>query len=178
MENGFDLAVTQWFYSVRNDYLNSIFVFVTHLGDVWFITALCVILILIPSARFQGFTWPLVAGALIPALLQRFLKELIKRPRPDVDMFLIDQSGYSFPSGHSLTGLVFYGFAIFLINRKFRGSRIAKVSSIFLGCLIFLLGLSRLYLGVHYITDVLAGWTIGGVLLFLLIKIYLRYSNN
>lgn len=178
MTNGFDLAVTQWFYSVRNDYLNSIFTFVTHLGDVWFITALCVILILIPPARSKGFTWPLVACALIPALLQRLLKYLVKRPRPDIDMFLIDQSGYSFPSGHSLTGLVFYGFAIFLINRKFPGRRTTKVCSILLVFLIFMLGVSRLYLGVHYFTDVLAGWTIGGVLLFLLIKVYLRYSND
>ena len=94
-----------------------------------------------------------------------------------MDMFLIEQGGYSFPSGHSLTGLVFYGFAIFLIRKKFPGRKLTKVLTFILASLIFLLGLSRLYLGVHYVTDVLSGWAFGGILLFILIKIYQRYSK-
>jgi len=175
--NGFDLAAAEWFYSIRNDYLTSAFTFITHFGDVWFITALCFILILMPYTRNKGFTWPLVAGAVTPALLQRLLKYIVKRPRPDMDMFLIEQSGYSFPSGHSMTGLVFYGFAIFLIHKKFPGRRSTKIFTIILVLLIFLLGVSRLYLGVHYVTDVIMGWAFGGILLFILIKIFRRYSK-
>ncbi len=178
MVNGFDLAAAEWFYSIRNDYLTSVFTFITHLGDVWFITALCFLLILMPYARNNGFTWPLVAGAVTAALLQRLLKYIVKRPRPDMDMFLIEQGGYSFPSGHSMTGLVFYGFAIFLIRRKFPDRRSTKVFTCILVCLIFFLGLSRLYLGVHYVTDVLTGWALGGILLFILIKIYRCYSMS
>jgi len=175
--NGFDLAVAEWFYSIRNDCLTSAFAFITHFGDVWFITALCILLILISYTRNNGFTWPLIAGAVTAALLQRLLKYMVKRPRPDIDMFLIEQGGYSFPSGHSLTGLVFYGFAIFLIRKKFPGRKLTKVLTFILASLIFLLGLSRLYLGVHYVTDVLSGWAFGGILLFILIKIYQRYSK-
>lgn len=178
MTNGFDLAAAEWFYSIRSDYLTSLFRFITHLGDAWFITALCILLIVMSYTRKNGFALPLVSGAILSAALQRLLKYLIKRPRPDIEMFLIDQSGYSFPSGHSLTGFVFYGFAIYLISKKFPGSRNAKICSVFLGILIFLIGISRLYLGVHYVTDVLAGWCIGAVLLFSLIKIYNRYENN
>ncbi len=178
MTNGFDLAAAEWFYSIRSDYLTSIFRFITHLGDAWFITALCIILIVISYTSKNSFALPLVSGATISAILQKLLKYLIKRPRPDIEMFLIDQSGYSFPSGHSMTGFVFYGFAIYLIRKKFPGNRHANICSVFLGVLIFLIGVSRLYLGVHYVTDVLAGWSIGAVLLFSLIKVYGRYGSD
>lgn len=171
MTNGFDLAAAQWFYSIRSDHLNSLFIIITHLGDAWFITALCILLLAFPYARKNGSAWLLVCGALLSAILQRSLKYMIKRPRPEIEMFLIEQSGYSFPSGHSMTGLVFYGFAIYLIRKKYPGSRIATVSTILLGALIFLIGFSRPYLGVHYVTDVLAGWSIGSLLLYMLIKI-------
>jgi len=176
LTNGFDLAAAEWFYSIRSDFLTSIFRFITHLGDAWFISALCIILIVISYKRNNGFALPLVSGAIVSAILQRLLKYMIKRPRPDIEMFLIDQSGYSFPSGHSMTGFVFYGFAIYLIRKKFPGSRNANICAGFLGALIFLIGISRLYLGVHYVTDVLAGWCIGAVLLLLLIEMSRRYG--
>ena len=82
------------------------------------------------------------------------LKLIIQRPRPD-EYRIIDASGYSFPSGHSMISMAFYGFIIYLIC-KYVNNKILKYFLIgLLGSLIILIGVSRVYLGVHYVSDVL-----------------------
>ena len=92
------------------------------------------------------------------------------RGRP-LDINLIEETGYSFPSGHTLTAMAFYGFIIYLIYV----SKICKRSKIIfitlLSLLILVVGVSRVYLGVHYFTDILGGFTFS--LSFLIIYTHL-----
>ena len=90
--------------------------------------------------------------------LQLILKNIFARGRP-VDIGLIKESGYSFPSGHSLTSMAFYGFIIYLIytSKIDKGSKRLFITLFVL--LISITGLSGIYLGVHYFTDVLGGFT-------------------
>ena len=89
--------------------------------------------------------------------LNLILKHVLQRPRP-TDYSIISESGYSFPSGHSMISMAFYGFIIYLIY-KYVKNKYIKVSLItFLSILIILIGISRIYLGVHYTSDVLAGF--------------------
>ena len=99
----------------------------------------------------------------------KIIKNIVQRPRPALEQ-LVEQSGYSFPSGHSLSAMVFYGLiAIILLNRV--GGKKGKWLAALLGLLILLVGFSRIYVGVHYASDVLAGLCEGIVWLGLLTRI-------
>lgn len=107
---------------------------------------------------------------IVITVLQFILKFIFMRGRP-LDINLIEETGYSFPSGHTLTAMAFYGFIIYLIYV----SKICKRSKIIfitlLSLLILVVGVSRVYLGVHYFTDILGGFTFS--LSFLIIYTHL-----
>ena len=91
--------------------------------------------------------------------LNLLLKNIVQRPRPN-EFRLIDETGYSFPSGHSMVSMAFYGFLIYLIYKFVKSKRLKWILIIILSALIITIGISRIYLGVHYTSDVLAGFTI------------------
>ena len=93
------------------------------------------------------------------ALLNQILKRIIQRPRPTGDR-LIEEDGYSFPSGHSMISAAFYGFFIYLIFKNVKNKYLKWGSISLLSLLICLIGISRIYLGVHYTSDVMAGFVI------------------
>lgn len=96
-------------------------------------------------------------------LLNLLLKEWFVRPRPQFEIPLAIENTFSFPSGHSMNSLIVYGMLAYLIcvHTTNHYLRIVTVFSVVL--LVILVGISRMYLGVHYLTDVLAGFTAGGV---------------
>lgn len=93
------------------------------------------------------------------ALLNQILKRIIQRPRP-TGYRLIEEDGYSFPSGHSMISAAFYGFFIYLIFKNVKNKYLKWGSISLLSLLICLIGISRIYLGVHYTSDVMAGFVI------------------
>lgn len=100
-----------------------------------------------------------------------FIKPIIARPRPPVDIHLIDVTNYSFPSGHSTMSMVFFGILIYFVH-KYIKNRILKITLIsILSFLILLIGFTRIWLGVHYPTDVLGGFSLGicCILIFVII---------
>ena len=92
-------------------------------------------------------------------LLNQILKRIVQRPRP-TEYRLIEENGYSFPSGHSMVSAAFYGFFLYLIFKNVKNKYIKWSSISFLSLLIILIGISRIYLGVHYTSDVMAGFVI------------------
>ena len=93
------------------------------------------------------------------ALLNQILKRIIQRARP-TGYRLIEEDGYSFPSGHSMISAAFYGFFIYLIFKNVKNKYLKWGSISLLSLLICLIGISRIYLGVHYTSDVMAGFVI------------------
>ena len=158
-----DIAVRDFFLTIRNDFLNAIMVALTHCGDTITIVSLCIILLILPNRKQYGI--PVTLAALTGLAIYKPMKHLFLRTRPDELIHLVEQGGYSFPSGHSVSSVIVYGLLFYLI-RKHCKNQIPKnvLSSI---CLVFALfiGPSRLYVGVHWSTDVLCGMLIGlGVL--------------
>ena len=88
------------------------------------------------------------------------IKNVIDRPRP-VDNRLVSASGFSFPSAHSMTAVAYYGFYVFLINRSNKSKKVKILAITLIALLIAMIGISRIYLGVHYTSDVLAGFSCG-----------------
>lgn len=119
----------------------------------------------------------IVANAGLCVLLNQVIKRIFVRTRP-VGIALITQGGYSFPSGHSMMALAFYGLLIYIINKS-KLSKVKKVIvTIVLSLLIVLIGLSRIYLGVHFASDVIGGFTLSLAYLIVFIKfIYTKKEN-
>lgn len=118
----------------------------------------------IKKHRWYSIKVPVVA--LSSLLLMLCLKFIFHRNRP-LTPLLAEAKGYSFPSGHALMSLTFYGLIIFLVWQKEKKAWVKWTLSILLALLIIFIGISRVYLGVHYASDVLAGFCVGLMWLFL-----------
>jgi undecaprenyl-diphosphatase len=146
---------------------------VTFCANTSTIAGLCAILLILPTRT--GFGIPLAVAAGVSAGCHHLIKEIVERARPDDVYHLVTVSGYSFPSGHANTGLVFYLFLMILLRRylilhDYKG--VAYLLTLFLPILVFVIGVSRIYLGVHYPSDILGGWLLGGALLIVFVTIY------
>lgn len=146
--------------SCRADWLTPVMKVITYMGNWQTITAICLILLAFRKTRLT-YGVPLSIGAIFVSLTNKGIKALVMRPRPDQAMFLIEQGGWSFPSGHAITSMFFYGMAIWLIRRNVQDHKLANILTVILAFPMILVGISRVYLGVHYPTDVLAGWSLG-----------------
>lgn len=104
------------------------------------------------------------------AILNQILKFLFHRPRP-TGYRLLEIGGYSFPSGHAMASMAFYGFLIYLAHKFIKNNTIKKLIIILNILIIILIGISRIYLGVHYCSDVLVGYSISIIYLMLYIKV-------
>lgn len=155
-----DDPVRNFIYSLRNDGLTVVMKIITYMGNWQTITALCIALLLIKSTRLT-YGIPISVGAILVTVLNKIIKSVVQRPRPDDVLFLIEQGGWSFPSGHSITGMCVFAMFIYLIRANVKNRRIANILTVLLIIPMIFIGISRIYLGVHYPTDVMAGWCLG-----------------
>lgn len=161
----FDNTVYSIISSVQCEPITMICKFLSFLCSTYFL--ICVMLLIVILAKDKKKAFYICLNIGLCSLLNQILKFIIQRNRP-VDINLVVEGGYSFPSGHSMVCFAFYGFIIYLINKNEIKNKL--VYSILLGTLILLIGLSRIYLGVHFASDVVAGFAMA--LTYLMIYIY------
>ncbi len=128
----------------------------------WFGSAYCLIsltLILFITLKNKRVGILVASNVVIITVINQLFKFMLQRPRP-TEFRIINESGYSFPSGHSMVSMAFYGFLAYLIYKNVKNKRIKWISIALLLLLPVLIGISRIYLGVHYTSDVLAGFLI------------------
>lgn len=150
---------------------------ITELGSTAAVTAMAVVAVVLGVAI--GPWRHGVAGALtilLASLLNSTLKITIARDRPDLLEPIIVERGFSFPSGHSALAMVAYGVLAVLVSRSRLAPRARSAIIFALGVLVGLVGISRIWLGVHFPTDVLAGWTAGGVIVLIYAALTRRVS--
>ena len=145
---------------------------ITNLGGAIVICALTIILFLLIKNKKISFC--ILLNVIIATLLNIFLKNLIQRPRP-IEFRLISETGYSFPSGHSMVSMAFYGFLIYLSIKYLKNKKLKVVLTTFLSILIIAIGISRIYLGVHYTSDVIAGFMISVCYLIIYTSLVKKY---
>ncbi len=114
--------------------------------------------------------WCCALNLALAALLNVALKTLIQRPRPE-GFRLVEETGFSFPSGHSMAAMAFFGLVIWLIWHYERDRRRRNLLVAVFALIILMIGVSRIYLGVHYASDVLGGFCVSLVWLVLYTRI-------
>lgn len=166
----FDTVIREWVYAHRTAVLSGFFIPVTYMGNWQSIVLLGLVLLLYKGTR-RDIGLPFAVISLGSTVAYKVVKGFFQRPRPDIAVRLIEQGGYSFPSGHSMNGLVCFGILIYLIRRYCKNRKLADGLTVFLAVLITAIGLSRVYVGVHFPTDIIGGWSLGAVYLCLSIII-------
>lgn len=144
-------AVAAWHTPVLTAMMKA----VSFLGDSPFLIALCLVLLVLLRPRWNGGR--VAANGALIAGLNHLLKALFARPRPDAALRLIEVGGFSFPSGHAMGSTAIYGFLIYLVWKTSWSRRCKAVLTVALGLLIASIVISRVYLRVHYPSDVLGG---------------------
>ncbi len=134
--------------------------FITSLGGIGLFVAVVAVTGFFLWRHYDREAIFLVLLVGIGAALNLLLKDKFQVPRPDLAP-LLDQSGYSFPSGHAMDSFVFYGVLPILVYHLTRHVGPTILAGLLAAILIFLIGFSRVYLGVHYPSDVVAGWIAG-----------------
>ena len=140
-----------------SDFTTPIAKFITNFGGAVFLIGLTILLFILIKNKKIGFS--IFSNLAIITILNQLLKRILQRPRP-TEYRIIEETGYSFPSGHSMISMAFYGYLIYLIYKYAKNKYIKWTSIILLSILICSIGISRIYLGVHYTSDVLGGFLI------------------
>ncbi|PAF44270.1 phosphatase PAP2 family protein [Helicobacter sp. 11S02596-1] len=173
---------TFWIENIRADIdpaWGNILAFLTHLGSMEFVVlmTLLIVAILLYRKKFVLGLWFLGTIGL-GAILLKLLKSSVARVRPGADDWLISASGFSYPSGHSFASSIFYGLLglCFIMISKNLPLRV------FVGILCLLIVLlmmyARVYLGVHFPSDVLGGFLLGNSLAFLSVGFYFLFFKK
>lgn len=173
----FDTVIREWAYSRRCPWLNRILITITYMGNWQSITVLALALLILPKTR-RTIGLPFAVTSISSTVCYKLVKECFQRPRPDLAVRIIEQGGYSFPSGHSMNGLVCFGMLIYLIRRYCRNKKTANVLTVLLVLLVILIGCSRVYVGVHFPTDILGGWSLGLAFLMTAILIFEKIRGD
>ena len=140
--------------------------FITFFGSTTFIVVLCaVIFIGFLFKKKKGIAYNTASILIISTVINNVLKLIIQRPRPEY--ITVVEHSYSYPSGHTMASTTLYGFLIYLICKSNISKKYKIIYSYVLGTLILLVGLSRIYLGAHFFSDVFGGMILSGIILLI-----------
>lgn len=170
--SGIDSAV----YGVIAPAINSASTFMmeklSFLASVPFLCCAVLALLLLPKSR-RKLGIPTCIAMVSCVAINQLVKFLVERKRPDI-LVLTTENGFSFPSGHSMGALVFYGLLIYFALRYLKKRNRRVLLCFACTAMILLIGISRIYLGVHFFSDVLGGFLLGGTILFVFLFFYER----
>ena len=167
-------TIDSWFYDIISNQINpnlTLFMrFATEVGSVGVVIILCLSFFLFSKVR-KNYALPVATTVAITFLSNLGLKTLFARERPNI-LQLISESYYSFPSGHAMINMAFYTM-VFMITKKHVDNKKTKLT-ISIICIIIplVIGISRIYLGVHYTSDVVAGWFLGFVISIIVFNLF------
>ena len=170
-----DVSITHAIQSIHSSLFTELMKLISWPGfspQSWLIPGLVALVLYAYRLRWEGITAALTA--LVSGVANELVKVIIRRPRPTgdlVDVFAVLQS-YSFPSGHVMFYVSFFGFIWFLAYTLLKRSLIRSLILGFVGMLILLVGLSRIYLGQHWASDVLGAYLLGSLILVGMVSFY------
>ena len=161
-------------YGLRNNIWDFIFINITKMGNTTIVLLVIIVVLLKMNHKNQKI---LSFTAMITVLSNQIIKNIIKRPRPN-HIRLIKQGGYSFPSGHAMISIAVYGFLLYYIQTNCKNKKQKILLSVLLTIIILMIGCSRVYVGVHYPTDIIGGYCLSIYILKMVIYFCQKYRGN
>ena len=169
----FDMSIYTKVTNIRNDNLTNILKIITYLGEYKLLILATILLFIFSKKKMFSIYLGLVSIGSFG--INFFIKHIVQRPRPNWN-FIISEDGYSFLSNHSIAMLTFYGFILYYLWKSNINKVYKVLSTIFILLIMIVVPFSRIYLGVHYPSDVLAGLLFG--LSFLIAFIQIVYKKK
>jgi membrane-associated phospholipid phosphatase len=168
-----DSVIGHFAESMTNPFTVAVFTFFTELVTTWGIIALLVILLPIIWWKTKDYVAMIVlaVGTYSSDELNQWLKVTVGRERPLIDPSIYAE-GHSFPSGHAMVGIMFYGFLTYFVYTKLKEQSHKLILTITMSVIIFLIGFSRLILNAHYPSDVIGGFAAGFIGLVIMILLH------
>ncbi|MFZ2555989.1 MAG: phosphatase PAP2 family protein [Minisyncoccia bacterium] len=158
----FDEIITATLTADRSPEVIRFFSYLTTFGDFAVVVGLTILsCFFFIRTRHRAYVGALFVTSMGSALSVAWLKIFFARARPQDPIALMTLDSYSFPSGHAAAAIALYGFLIYLAIGVGHTSALRRIAALILVVLIALIGVSRLYLGVHYASDVIAGYFVG-----------------
>lgn len=162
-----DIEVSQNVWASRSGALSVFFAGVTFLGSAWFLAPMTILVVTLLALRRRFAAAALVGGAMTASwILTSTLKNTVGRGRPDPsDVIGAINTGFAFPSGHTLSSVVFLGLLGGVLMTEMRARRVRLTVPLVALPVAALIGFSRIYLGYHWLSDVLGGWAVAAAVL-------------
>ena len=171
ISSSFDSAISLFFSVHNNMILTNIFKIISFICSPKFMIILNVLLFIFIIVKKKYKLSIIVLSSISSVIFNNLVKIIVRRERPDYLRMVVEKS-YSFPSGHTMISVLFFGSIIYLVNKyNLKHKRLITFS---LSTFILLVGISRIYLGVHYLTEGVGGYLLGIVVLFFIIHILER----
>lgn len=165
-----DLIITNWIYTIRTPFLNTLMKIITDLANVEsIIVFLLIVFGVLLVLKKQRYILAMLVSSVTSYAFVAIIKELIKRPRPAIANALAVETSFSFPSGHTMIAVAVYGLLFYFLMRISKPKWLKILLSIAGTLVVLAIGFSRIYLGVHWSSDVFASLLLGISWLSLLI---------
>lgn len=170
---GHMLPLDTWVYNHigHHEILTKILLFITNFGSTKYIVAICVLFLIFYKPKKKLVN--LYGVTIVSTIINNIIKFIFRRPRPELMGSLVPvfESTFSFPSGHAMASTTFYGYLIYMLYKS-EVKKPLKITGIaLLSLLIFMVCFSRVYIYVHYFSDVITGFMCSLVVLFFYIKV-------
>ena len=166
LTKGIDNSLYNFIISFRSIYLDNYFRFITSCGNASYVIILLGICIVLMRNKYALY---LCFSSSSSVVFNTIFKNIIRRDRPNI-LRLITQGGFSYPSGHAMITMCCYGYLFYYVFNNVKNKYLKIFLLIILGILIVSIPISRIYLGVHYFSDIIGGLLLGGCILFAVIK--------
>ena len=172
---GYTTSIDSYIYNLvtsnMTDGKNNFFKFITLLGSTKYMICMCIVFLIISVLTDKKrLTTNVILGRITSTIVNNVIKIIVCRERPDV-LKLVDETTYSFPSGHTMAATMLYGILIYYTYNSKLNKYIKILLIALLSLLIILIMISRIYLGAHYATDVVAGLFLSAFLVIIMVNI-------
>ena len=152
----------------------------TELGGVKFSVVFVIViglLLYFVSKKKELAVWYVFTAAVGAGVLNKTIKYIFRKPRPSFE-HLVVQGGYSFPSGHAMGSTIMYGGLLVVLFYLVKSKGIRTLFALLFVGLILLIGISRIYLGVHYPSDIIGGYSLGSAWLYTSVDVFRHLKRS
>lgn len=163
-----DQLIESFVIGIRNDNLTKIMINITNLGGAYSLIVISILLLFF--IKNKKIPLSIIINLVTVFFTSQLFKFIFHRSRPN-NIFLVDATGYSYPSGHTMVSFAFYIYLIYLLCKKVNNKLVKILLIIFTTSLLLLIAFSRIYLGVHYLSDIIGGLLLGTAYIVLFIML-------